>query len=103
MSEEKANKSSSLAPYEESLDSRTLREGEAIVPRENSSGEHAYHNAQTSAQAHRIKEDEKNVERGAPDNWDEDPRNPRLWPGYRKWAAAAIVSLYTLVSPLASS
>ncbi|KAL5631833.1 hypothetical protein ACGC1H_000022 [Rhizoctonia solani] len=103
MSSEKANKSSSPAPYEESLDSRTLREGEAIAPRENSSREHAYSEAQTSAQVHKIKENEKDAEKGVPDNWDEDPRNPRLWPRYRKWAAVTIISLYTLVSPLASS
>ncbi|CAE6526256.1 unnamed protein product [Rhizoctonia solani] len=99
MSDEKANGNSSLTPYEESLDSRTLREGEAKVPRGKSTGEHASLEARASGQG----QGAKDAEKGVSDNWDEDPRNPRLWPGYRKWAAAAIVSLYTLVSPLASS
>lgn len=41
---------------------------------------------------------EGQVEKATLDNWDEDPRNPRLWPAYRKWTSAAVVSLYTLVS-----
>ncbi|KAG8790529.1 hypothetical protein FRC12_011672 [Ceratobasidium sp. 428] len=46
---------------------------------------------------------ELDAEKAVSDNWHEDPRNPRLWPGHRKWAAAAVVSAYTFVSPLASS
>ncbi|QRV96483.1 major facilitator superfamily transporter [Ceratobasidium sp. AG-Ba] len=46
---------------------------------------------------------ERDAEKAISDNWYEDPRNPRLWPGHQKWAAAAIVSAYTFVSPLASS
>jgi hypothetical protein len=38
------------------------------------------------------------AEKTISDGWNEDPRNPRLWSAYRKWASAAIVSLYTLVS-----
>jgi hypothetical protein len=30
--------------------------------------------------------------------WNEDPANPRLWPASKKWAAVAIVSMYTFVS-----
>ncbi|EJD43692.1 MFS general substrate transporter [Auricularia subglabra TFB-10046 SS5] len=37
------------------------------------------------------------------EDWDEDPDNPHNWPSSKKWTMAAIVSLYTLVSPLASS
>ncbi|CAE6475425.1 unnamed protein product [Rhizoctonia solani] len=103
MSDEKANGSNTVAPYEQSLDSRTLREGEANVSRGESSGEGTSPESQPSGQVHRTKDNEKDAEKGGSDNWDEDPRNPRLWQGCRKWAAAAIVSLYTLVSPLASS
>ncbi|CAE6453674.1 unnamed protein product, partial [Rhizoctonia solani] len=103
MSDEKVNRDSIPAPYEESLSSRTLREGEGKIIRTNSAGERAIPIAQAPGQEQEAREIEKDTEKGAPDNWDEDPRNPRLWPGHRKWAAAAIVSLYTLVSPLASS
>ncbi|CAE6422738.1 unnamed protein product [Rhizoctonia solani] len=103
MSDEKVNRDSIPAPYEESLGSRTLREGEGKIIRTNSAGERAIPIAQAPGQEQEVREIEKDTEKGAPDNWDEDPRNPRLWPGHRKWAAAAIVSLYTLVSPLASS
>lgn len=41
---------------------------------------------------------EVDTEKGVSDNWDEDPRNPRRWSSSRKWASAAVVSLYTLVS-----
>ncbi|KAG8735194.1 hypothetical protein FRC10_010890, partial [Ceratobasidium sp. 414] len=41
---------------------------------------------------------ERDAEKAVSDNWHEDPRNPRLWPGHRKWAAAAVVSAYTFVS-----
>ncbi|KIP12654.1 hypothetical protein PHLGIDRAFT_123755 [Phlebiopsis gigantea 11061_1 CR5-6] len=37
------------------------------------------------------------------DDWEHDPRNPRNWPFWKKWRMAGIVSLYTFVSPLASS
>ncbi|KAG8685116.1 hypothetical protein FRC11_011100 [Ceratobasidium sp. 423] len=97
MSGEKANGNSTPAPYEGSLDSRTLREGEANVPRGKAAREHASLRARVSGQ----EQGAKDAEKGVSDNWDEDPRNPRLWPGYRKWAAAAIVSLYTLVSMIA--
>ncbi|KZV92010.1 MFS general substrate transporter [Exidia glandulosa HHB12029] len=35
--------------------------------------------------------------------WDSDPDNPHNWTTGKKWSMAAIVALYTLVSPLASS
>ncbi|KAJ1305705.1 hypothetical protein OPQ81_010440 [Rhizoctonia solani] len=95
----KTNVTSTPAPYEESLDSHTLREGDSNVPREKSSGEDASPETRVSIQEHKVKDEEK----GISDGWDRDPRNPRLWPAYRKWAAAGILSLYTLVSPLASS
>ncbi|KAG6840002.1 hypothetical protein C0991_009654 [Blastosporella zonata] len=37
------------------------------------------------------------------DDWEHDPDNARNWSFGRKWTAVAIVSLYTFVSPLASS
>ncbi|KAK0482188.1 multidrug resistance protein 4 [Armillaria novae-zelandiae] len=37
------------------------------------------------------------------DDWEVDPRNPRNWALGRKWLMVSIVSLYTFVSPLASS
>ncbi|KAG6849851.1 hypothetical protein H0H93_004345 [Arthromyces matolae] len=37
------------------------------------------------------------------DDWEHDPNNARNWSFGRKWTAVAIVSLYTFVSPLASS
>ncbi|EJD47667.1 MFS general substrate transporter [Auricularia subglabra TFB-10046 SS5] len=38
-----------------------------------------------------------------PDGWDADPDNPHNWPAGKKWTMAGVVSLYTLVAPLASS
>ncbi|KAJ1563697.1 hypothetical protein HK405_001110, partial [Cladochytrium tenue] len=37
--------------------------------------------------------------------WDgaDDPENPRNWAARRKWAAAVMVSLFTLISPVSSS
>ncbi|KAG2337071.1 MFS general substrate transporter [Suillus weaverae] len=37
------------------------------------------------------------------DEWQQDPDNPRNWSPARKWTTTAIVALYTLVTPLASS
>ncbi|KAK2461306.1 hypothetical protein APHAL10511_006833 [Amanita phalloides] len=37
------------------------------------------------------------------DGWGTDPDNARNWPFAKKWITVFIVSLYTLVSPLASS
>ncbi|KAF5381298.1 hypothetical protein D9615_008391 [Tricholomella constricta] len=37
------------------------------------------------------------------DDWENDPDNARNWSFSRKWTAVSIVSLYTFVSPLASS
>ncbi|EPT02765.1 hypothetical protein FOMPIDRAFT_1022680 [Fomitopsis schrenkii] len=37
------------------------------------------------------------------DDWAHDPANPRNWKTSRKWAMTAIVSLYTFITPLASS
>jgi len=37
------------------------------------------------------------------DDWEHDKRNPRNWTFGKKWTAVAIVSLYTVVPPLASS
>ncbi|GJE84455.1 MFS general substrate transporter [Phanerochaete sordida] len=37
------------------------------------------------------------------DDWEHDPRNPRNWGSWKKWQMTGIVSLYTFVSPLASS
>ncbi|KAH8103383.1 major facilitator superfamily domain-containing protein [Cristinia sonorae] len=37
------------------------------------------------------------------DDWAHDERNPRNWPRGRKWGMTFIVSLYTLIPPLASS
>ncbi|KAI0347386.1 multidrug resistance protein 4 [Trametopsis cervina] len=39
----------------------------------------------------------------AEDDWMHDPRNPRNWSFGKKWQMTGIVSLYTFVSPLASS
>ncbi|KAG9004704.1 hypothetical protein FRB94_002546 [Tulasnella sp. JGI-2019a] len=35
--------------------------------------------------------------------WDSDPENPRNWSNGKKWRTTAVVSVYTFVSPLASS
>ncbi|KAF9222102.1 MFS general substrate transporter [Gyrodon lividus] len=37
------------------------------------------------------------------DGWEHDPINPRNWSPLKKWTATALVSFYTLVTPLASS
>ncbi|KAF8817134.1 multidrug resistance protein 4 [Phlegmacium glaucopus] len=37
------------------------------------------------------------------DDWDNDPANARNWTWGQKWTAAGVLSLYTFVSPLASS
>ncbi|KAH9939879.1 major facilitator superfamily domain-containing protein [Amylocystis lapponica] len=37
------------------------------------------------------------------DDWQHDPQNPRNWTFGRKWRMIGIVSLYTFVTPLASS
>ncbi|KAL4251166.1 MFS transporter superfamily protein [Abortiporus biennis] len=51
-----------------------------------------------------IPEDAKEeIVENAEDDWVHDPRNPRNWPLAKKWRMVAIVSLYTLVPPLASS
>ncbi|KAF5381256.1 hypothetical protein D9615_008392 [Tricholomella constricta] len=46
---------------------------------------------------------EKNLEKGLEDDWENDPANARNWSSGRKWTAAAIVSMYAFISPLASS
>ncbi|KZV92021.1 MFS general substrate transporter [Exidia glandulosa HHB12029] len=38
-----------------------------------------------------------------PLDWEDDPDNPRNWPLTKKWTILGVVSLYTLVAPLASS
>ncbi|CAE6390499.1 unnamed protein product [Rhizoctonia solani] len=93
MSGEKVNVSAGSVHYEESVSSHTLEGGKANPPRV---GENASPEGQVTRTA-------KDTEKGAEDNWEQDPRNPRLWSGHRKWGAAAIVSIYTLISPLASS
>ncbi|KAF9023698.1 multidrug resistance protein 4 [Hymenopellis radicata] len=45
---------------------------------------------------------EEEVERHE-DEWEDSDKNPRNWPSRRKWIIVSIVSLYTFVSPLASS
>ncbi|CEL54077.1 putative transporter C1529,01 OS=Schizosaccharomyces pombe (strain 972 / ATCC 24843) GN=SPCC1529.01 PE=3 SV=2 [Rhizoctonia solani AG-1 IB] len=92
MSEEKVG-GAAPARYEESEGSHTLGEGKANTPRV----------GEDVSSEGKVPQIAKDMEKGGEDNWDEDPRNPRLWPGYRKWGAAAIVSIYTLISPLASS
>ncbi|KAH8916555.1 multidrug resistance protein 4 [Atractiella rhizophila] len=37
------------------------------------------------------------------DDWESDPANARNWSAKKKWTAVSVVSLYCLVSPLASS
>ncbi|KAN0097326.1 Major facilitator superfamily domain containing protein [Tylopilus felleus] len=37
------------------------------------------------------------------DVWEHSPDNPRNWPSLKKWTATSLVSLYTFVTPLASS
>ncbi|KAJ3516908.1 hypothetical protein NLJ89_g836 [Agrocybe chaxingu] len=37
------------------------------------------------------------------DDWENDPANARNWPTAKRWTAMLIVSLYTLIPPLASS
>ncbi|KAJ3554503.1 hypothetical protein NM688_g3076 [Phlebia brevispora] len=39
----------------------------------------------------------------AEDDWEHDPRNPRIWDFWKKWRMVSIVSFYTFVTPLASS
>ncbi|KAL0960065.1 hypothetical protein HGRIS_011713 [Hohenbuehelia grisea] len=39
----------------------------------------------------------------AEEDWEDDPINPRNWSFGKKWTAVAVVSMYTFVSPLASS
>ncbi|KAG1806827.1 multidrug resistance protein 4 [Suillus plorans] len=36
-------------------------------------------------------------------DWEHDPANPRNWPLAKKWITTTVVSLYTLVTPLASA
>lgn len=45
---------------------------------------------------------EEEIERHE-DSWEDDPRNPRNWALRKKWITVSIVSLYTFLSPLASS
>ncbi|KAG5650905.1 hypothetical protein H0H81_010579, partial [Sphagnurus paluster] len=47
----------------------------------------------------KVEEAVENIE----DDWEHDPANARNWSWGRKWTAVGIVSLYTFVSPLASS
>jgi len=47
----------------------------------------------------KVEEALENVE----DDWENDPDNARNWSFGRKWTAVSIVSLYTFISPLASS
>ncbi|KAF8068729.1 major facilitator superfamily domain-containing protein [Lyophyllum atratum] len=47
----------------------------------------------------KVEEAVENVE----DDWENDPENARNWSFGKKWTAVSIVSLYTFVSPLASS
>ncbi|KZT20801.1 MFS general substrate transporter [Neolentinus lepideus HHB14362 ss-1] len=51
-----------------------------------------------------IPEDKKEeVLENLEDDWQHDPINPRNWSGRQKWLVVSLVSLYTFVSPLASS
>ncbi|KAG1753909.1 major facilitator superfamily domain-containing protein [Suillus paluster] len=45
--------------------------------------------------------DDKSHDQG--DDWEHDPMNPRNWSPAKKWIATSLVSLYTFVTPLASS
>ncbi|KAF9009997.1 major facilitator superfamily domain-containing protein [Cyathus striatus] len=47
----------------------------------------------------KIEEAIENVE----DDWESDPENARNWTQRKKWTAICIISMYTFVSPLASS
>ncbi|EJD34585.1 MFS general substrate transporter, partial [Auricularia subglabra TFB-10046 SS5] len=38
-----------------------------------------------------------------PLDWEQDPDNPRNWSTKKKWVSTGVVSMYTLVAPLASS
>ncbi|KAJ7887576.1 major facilitator superfamily domain-containing protein [Mycena olivaceomarginata] len=67
-------------------------------------------NTNTAAQDHdghgasAIPEDKKaELLESLEDDWQDDPENPRNWSLSKKWASAAVVSLYTFVSPLTSS
>ncbi|GAB1524082.1 hypothetical protein RhiTH_007234 [Rhizoctonia solani] len=93
MSSEKVDESGTSAPYNASVGSHTLDDGKTNTHRVR----------QSVSSQDQVGQMERGTQKDGQDNWDEDPRNPRLWPGYRKWEAAAIVSIYTLVSPLASS
>ncbi|KDR80318.1 hypothetical protein GALMADRAFT_242687 [Galerina marginata CBS 339.88] len=50
-----------------------------------------------------IPEDKKEAIENLEDDWENDPENARNWPSHKKWAAISVVSLYTLIPPLASS
>ena len=39
----------------------------------------------------------------AEDDWQHDLRNPRNWPGRKKWVVVGAASFYTFVTPLSSS
>ena len=98
MSVNKRSEENDLAPSRGSIGSRTVGDFPVDESREKDvQGEVA--NEESAIPEDRIAEQrERDAEKAASDNWHEDPRNPRLWPGHRKWTAAVIVSLYTFVS-----
>ncbi|KAF8748479.1 multidrug resistance protein 4 [Rhizoctonia solani] len=83
---EKVDESGTSAPYNASVGSHTLDDGKTNTHRVR----------QSVSSQDQVGQMERGTQKDGQDNWDEDPRNPRLWPGYRKWGAAAIVSIYTL-------
>ncbi|KAJ8597731.1 multidrug resistance protein 4 [Rhizopogon salebrosus TDB-379] len=47
--------------------------------------------------------EDKIEDKDAHDDWEHDPINPRNWSPAKKWIATTLVSMYTFVTPLASS
>ncbi|ELU42985.1 multidrug resistance protein 4 [Rhizoctonia solani AG-1 IA] len=82
---EKVDESGTSAPYNASVGSHTLDDGKTNTHRVR----------QSVSSQDQVGQMERGTQKDGQDNWDEDPRNPRLWPGYRKWGAAAIVITHT--------
>lgn len=92
-----------MPPSRGSIDSRTVGDFRVDVSQpaaaKGDAATRDSYNEESAIPEDRIAEQrERDAEKAASDNWHEDPRNPRLWPGHRKWTAAAIVSAYTFVS-----
>ncbi|KAM6503475.1 multidrug resistance protein 4 [Amanita muscaria] len=99
MSEEHSHQSSSTTPTPTLVSYLSSVEKDASILAESPQ--------QTTAreQQRGLSTDEKaaSVQEVVIDDWNNDPDNARNWPVGKKWVTVSIVSLYTFVSPLASS